>query len=370
MFKKNKVALIFGGKTAEHEVSVKSVKNVCEALDKNLFEPVLMGISQTGTWFHFVSDKDIQDLQALKDHELTSKYPRLSFTSLNGKATFIPKFASKEQSETPIEIEVAFPIMHGTFGEDGCIQGLFQMLNLPFVGCGVMASSVSMDKDMMKRAFAQSGIPTCEWTVLNSWEPIPKYEDLVLKLGSPFFIKPANAGSSVGVHKVKSASDFEKNLKDAFLYDHKVLAEKFITGREIECSVLGLTHSPKASLPGEVIAQHEFYSYAAKYLDENGAFIRIPAELPQDQIEKIQSIAKKVFTSLGCSGLSRVDFFLTAKGEIFVNEINTIPGFTNISMYPKMWEATGITYRDLITQLIDLAFQKFESENKLKRTFF
>jgi D-alanine-D-alanine ligase len=368
--KKNKVALIFGGKTAEHEVSVKSVKNVCEALDKSRFDPVLIGISQTGTWFYFPTDKDIQNLHTLKDHELVGKFARLSFSSLNEKATFTPKFAGKENAEPIIEIDVAFPIMHGTFGEDGCIQGLFQMLNLPFVGCGVMASSVSMDKDMMKRAFVQAGIPTCDWLLIHDWAPLPKYEDLALKLGSPFFIKPANAGSSVGVHKVKSAPDFESYIWDAFLYDHKVLAEKFIAGREIECSVLGLTHAPQASVPGEVIAQHEFYSYEAKYLDEAGAVISIPAELQQEYIEKIQAMAKKVFTSLGCSGLSRVDFFLTAKGEIYVNEINTIPGFTNISMYPKMWEASGLSYTDLISQLIDFAFQKHESENKLKRTFF
>jgi D-alanine-D-alanine ligase len=223
---------------------------------------------------------------------------------------------------------------------------------------------------MMKRAFVQAGIPTSEWLVLKSWEAPAKYEELVLKLGSPFFIKPANAGSSVGVHKIKNAADFAKNLKDAFLYDHKVLAERFIAGREVECSVLGLASAPQASLPGEVIPQHEFYSYEAKYLDDNGAVIRIPAELNQVVVEKIQSLAKKVFSSLDCSGLSRVDFFVTAKNEIFVNEINTIPGFTNISMYPKMWEASGISYQQLISQLIDLALQKAESENKLKRTFF
>lgn len=370
MANKMKVALIFGGRSAEHEVSVKSVKNVCEALDKSRFEAVLIGISQTGTWFYFQNEKDIQNLQAIKDEELKTKFPTLSFSSVFQKPLFMPKYQNSNVVEKAIEVDVAFPIMHGTFGEDGCIQGLFQMINLPFVGCGVLSSSVGMDKDMMKRAFVQSGIPTSDWRVLNSWEAPIKYEDLVLQLGSPFFIKPANAGSSVGVHKIKNAAEFEKNLKDAFLYDHKVLAERFILGREVECSVLGLISSPRASLPGEVIPKHEFYSYEAKYLDDNGAAIRIPADLKQEVVEKIQSLAKKVFTSLECSGLSRVDFFVTEKNEIFVNEINTIPGFTNISMYPKMWEASGIGYRELITQLIDLAMQRYESENKLKRTFF
>jgi D-alanine-D-alanine ligase len=369
MIKKIKVALIFGGRSAEHEVSVKSVKNVCEAIDKNRFEPILMGISQSGTWYFFQSVKEIENIQVLKDEDLKTKFPILSFSSVFQKALFTPKYENSVTTEKVFEVDVAFPIMHGTFGEDGCIQGLLQMLNLPFVGCGVLSSSLCMDKDMMKRAFVQAKIPTSQWEILKSWEPTRSYEDLVSKLGSPFFIKPANAGSSVGVHKIKSFEDFEKNLKDAFLYDHKVLAETFVLGREVECSVLGLTSSPQASLPGEVIPKHEFYSYEAKYLDNNGAVIRIPADLSENLVEKIQAMAKKVYTSLDCSGLSRVDFFVTSKNEIFVNEINTIPGFTNISMYPKMWEASGIKYQDLISQLVDFALAKHKMENELKRTF-
>jgi D-alanine-D-alanine ligase len=369
MLKKIKLALVFGGRSAEHEVSVKSAKNICEAIDKDRFEPVLIGISQTGTWFYFESEKDIQTLKVIKDDELKSKFPVLSFSSVFQKPVFIPLDENSKTSSIVIEVDVVFPIMHGSFGEDGCIQGLFQMMNLPFVGCGVLSSSLSMDKDMMKRVFIQSGIPTSDWIIIRSWELLPKYEELVQKLGSPFFIKPANAGSSVGVHKIKNAGDFEKGIKDAFLYDHKVLAERYIAGREIECSILGLIDSPQASVPGEVITQHEFYSYEAKYLDENGAIIRIPADLKSDEIEKIQSIAKKVYTCLECSGLSRIDFFLTPQKDIYVNEINTIPGFTNISMYPKMWEASGVSYKKLISNLIDLAFQKYQFENKLKRTF-
>ena len=272
------------------------------------------------------------------------------------------------ESKKTSTVDIAFPVLHGSFGEDGCIQGLFKMVNLPFVGCGVLGSSVGMDKEVMKRLLIEAQIPTAKYILIHSKAP-QTFESLSHDLGLPFFIKPANAGSSVGVHKIKSKADFATSLKDAFLYDHKVLAEEFVQGREIECSVLGLNHNPRASTAGEVTPTHEFYSYEAKYLDANGASLQIPAKISAPELAQIQKLACQAFRVLGCDGLSRVDFFLKTDGKAFLNEINTIPGFTKISMYPKMWEASGVSYQNLITQLIELGFQKHQSEESLMTNY-
>ncbi len=363
-----KVAVVFGGRSAEHEVSIRSAKNIIEALDKNLFQPFLFGISQTGTWFYFSSLEELNKKVVIKDEEAKNKYPTVQFSCEDQRPTF-HTYLNNFKVES-ISIDVAFPILHGSYGEDGCVQGLFQMLNLPFVGCSVLSSAIGMDKEIMKKIFLSSNILTSPWKTLYSWDMSNiKFEELAESLGVPFFIKPANAGSSVGVHKIKSKEDFVNQLKDSFLYDSKVIAERFVKGREIECSVKGLQENPQASLPGEVISNHEFYSYEAKYLDENGAIIKIPADLKKEEIIRIQVLAQKVYQVLCCSGLSRVDFFLTEDSELFVNEINTMPGFTNISMYPKMWEAIGIKYSQLITDLIQTAERQFHKDTKLKRTF-
>lgn len=360
---KKKVAILFGGRSAEHEISVLSAKNVANALDKSKFELILIGVSKEGTWYQFQDVSVFSQIKALNDSRLPAFADPVSLICHRGS----PQIFFLE-SQKMISIDIAFPVMHGTFGEDGCIQGLFKMANLPFVGCGVLGSAVCMDKEVMKRLLFQAKIPSAKYEVLFSSRPV-SFESLCDSLGLPFFIKPANAGSSVGVHKIKSKSDFESQLKDAFLYDHKVLAEEFIQGREIECSVLGLNHSPKASVAGEVTPTHEFYSYEAKYLDEKGATLKIPAALKPEELAKIQKIAVQTFQILGCDGLARVDFFLKSNGEALINEINTIPGFTKISMYPKMWEASGIKYSDLITQLIDLGFEKYKSDEKLMTNY-
>ncbi len=359
---KKKIALVFGGKSAEHEVSVVSAQNIYNALDKTLFDPVLLGVSKEGSWYYF-SDADVfKKYKSLKDDELSSHHV-VSLLSYHEKP-FV--FVLKTQEK--IALDCAFPIIHGTMGEDGTLQGHFKILNLPFVGCGVLSSSIGMDKDYMKRLLTAAGIPNSNYLVLHKNEE-PVYAEVVKKIGSPFFIKPANAGSSVGVHKVKSETEFEKMLNDSFLYDQKVIAEEFIEGREIECSVMGLNHHPKASLPGELIIKHEFYSYEAKYLDAAGADIVIPAKVTEVQVKEIQALANKTFKVLGCDGLARVDFFLKKNGSLYVNEINTLPGFTQISMYPKMWQASGLQYKDLITVLINLAFEKHVIDSQLKRTF-
>ncbi len=358
---KKTVAIIFGGKSAEHEVSLRSAKNVAAALDPAKFQAQLIGISKQGTWYAF-TDASIFSKTALLDKEL-AQAETVSLICENGN----PSLAYlKSQKKT--KIDIAFPVLHGTYGEDGTIQGLFRMMNLPFVGCDVFASAAGMDKEVMKRLLHEAQIPNAKYVCLRKGES-HTYDFVVKHLGSPFFIKPANAGSSVGVHKIKSEAVFKSKLPDAFKYDHKVLAEEFMQGREIECSVLGTNLNPQASLPGEVTPTHEFYSYEAKYLDENGAKIEIPAKLKPDEVKKIQDIAKKTYQVMGCDGLTRVDFFLKSNGEAYINEINTLPGFTNISMFPKMWEATGIKYSDLVTKLIDLGFQRHAQIREIETSY-
>jgi D-alanine-D-alanine ligase len=265
-------------------------------------------------------------------------------------------------------IDVIFPILHGPFGEDGTVQGLLKLADIPFVGPGVLGSAVGMDKDVMKRLLRDAGIPIGRFLTLHSHEPAIAYKKAVEALGQPLFVKPANMGSSVGISKAHNEAEYEAAVKNAFAYDTKIILEEFIKAREIECSILG-NEEVRASLPGEVIPTHEFYSYESKYLDENGAVLKIPAELPAGTIKKIQDLGIKTFRTLCCEGLSRVDFFLREDGALFVNEINTMPGFTRISMYPKLWEACGISYQELIDALIQLALRRYKKEKILKTSF-
>ncbi len=360
---KKTIALIFGGKSAEHEVSLRSAKNVADALDKDKFDFVLVGISQEGTWYRFPDLGIFQTLKSLHDKKRPSSAEPVALISVEGKPVLV---SLQNHSQTPLHC--AFPIMHGTLGEDGCIQGLFKMMDIPFVGCGVLASAVGMDKEVMKRLLFQAGIKNAQYSLLTPANP-SSYQALAEKLGAIFFIKPANAGSSVGVHKIRTAQEFSEKLQDAFLYDTKVLAEEFIQGREIECSVMGPNHAPQSSVAGEVIPQHDFYSYEAKYLDENGALLKIPAELSSELMKKVQAAAIQTYQVLGCDGLTRVDFFIRPNQDIYVNEVNTIPGFTKISMYPKMWEASGVSYKELITRLIHFAFEKYAADSKIMTSY-
>jgi D-alanine-D-alanine ligase len=275
---------------------------------------------------------------------------------------------------------VVFPILHGPYGEDGTVQGLLKLADIPFVGSGVLGSAVGMDKDVMKRLLRDAGIPVGAFLALRSHEPVPPYRELTEALGSPLFVKPANMGSSVGIGKVHTQEEYLPALRKAFLYDRKIVIEEYIKGRELECAVLG-NEEPAASVPGEVIPRHEFYSYDAKYLDDQGAALVIPANLGEALTERVRRLAVKTFQVLGGEGLSRVDFFLREAGgnggggedgrqEILVNEINTIPGFTRISMYPKLWEASGLSYTELITRLIELAIDRFRKEQRLASSRF
>jgi len=345
---KLKVALIFGGKSTEHEISILSAKSILKQIDLSKYELSLIKIDLDGNWF-LLSSLDADDDQMI---------PIVLTREETGASVL-----NTSNGEIDSQIDVAFPVLHGTFGEDGTIQGLLKMCNVAFVGCGVFASSACIDKDFTKRLLRDANIaiaPYLTFTAPNQFS----FDEVKQKLGSPLFVKPASLGSSVGIKKVSSKTEFETAITDAFKYDIKVIVEPSIIGREIECAVLG-NEKPKASLPGEVVSNTEFYSFQSKYVDKDGASIQIPVDLPDHQIQLIRETAVKAFQTLGCEGLARVDFFFTEDGTAMINEINTLPGFTNISMYPKMWEATGIAYPELLDILIDLALERYKKEQNL-----
>jgi D-alanine-D-alanine ligase len=359
------VGIIFGGKSAEHEVSLQSAKNIYDAIDRNRFDPVFIGIDKNGTWrltgdsLSLLNTEDPRRISLNNTGVPVTLGPAsdgiLSVQTVNaGGGSCARVFAT--QAVTSPKLDVIFPILHGPLGEDGTVQGLLKLAGVPFVGSGVLGSAVSMDKDVMKRLFRDAGLPIGKFLTFRSCEKLPSFAEIESALASPFFVKPANMGSSVGINKVRNEAEYVNAAKEAFQYDVKIIIEEFIRGREIECAVLG-NEKPIASIPGEVIPTHEFYSYDAKYIDENGARLEIPAKLDGDCQKRIQALAIKAFQTLCCEGLSRVDFFLKENGEALLNEINTMPGFTKISMYPKLWEASGIGYTELISRLIDLALQ-------------
>ena len=274
------------------------------------------------------------------------------------------KISNFSSEKGDVKIDVIFPILHGPSGEDGTVQGLLKLANLPFVGASVLGSAICMDKDVMKRLLRDAKISIGKFVVWKSHETVPDFNDIVDQIGSPFFIKPANMGSSIGIYKIENESDYKDGVSQASNFDTKIILEESIKGREIECSVLG-NENPIASVPGEVLTNHEFYSYDAKYIDENGTTLDIPAKISTQVAKQIQELSIKVFQTLSCEGLGRVDFFLKDNGEIIVNELNSIPGFTKVSMYPKLWEASGISYTELIDKLIQLAIERFNKEQKL-----
>jgi D-alanine-D-alanine ligase len=364
MSKKLRVGVLFGGRSAEHEISLQSASNIIEAIDTEKFEVLLIGIDKRGRWLSSESSRLLLNMERSEDN---SNRENNSLALIPGETE--SKLIKLDDKTPAGGIDVIFPVLHGPFGEDGTVQGLLRLINIPFVGSGVLGSSVGMDKDIMKRLLRDSGIPISKYEIIQSHEQgNVQYDAIKKRLGLPLFIKPANLGSSVGVHKVRDKNEFEIALKDAFQFDNKVLAEEFIQGREIECAVLGNEY-PEASVPGEILTNHDFYSYEAKYIDEKGAVLDIPAKLPEETSEKIRDIAIQAFRAGCCEGMARVDFFLRDDGGIVVNEINTIPGFTSISMYPKLWEASGIKYGDLIERLIELALERHEKEERLQTNY-
>jgi D-alanine-D-alanine ligase len=370
---KLRVAVIFGGRSGEHEISLQSAASVIRNLDRERFEVIPIAIDKQGRWL-------LNDLSMIestgKSLLVDESAPKVVLppNSSAGQANLLPLGGSSTAARS---VDVVFPVMHGALCEDGSIQGLLELADLPYVGSGVLGSAVGMDKDVAKRLARDAGLPVVPWIVVKKeiWakNPSETTEQVKSKLGFPCFVKPANAGSSVGVHKVKSQEALDGALRDAFQYDTKILIEKAIAAREIEVAILENSDPslpPLASLAGEIIPTHEFYSYESKYLDENGAALEIPANLSPVQMEQVRACAQKIFGVLELEGMARVDFFVDKNnGELFFNEVNTIPGFTSISMYPKMWEATGVSYKELLSKLIDLAVSRHERKSSLVREF-
>lgn len=360
MKKKIRVALLFGGQSAEHEISLISARNVFQAMNQDRYEIVAIAIDKQGRWFVDENARLLRDTKA----------SRVVFDGGKHRAAVLPgdtptPILRKSSSRDIGAVDVAFPVLHGPFGEDGTIQGLLKLAHVPFVGAGVLGSAVGMDKDVMKRLLRDAQIPSARFLVFERPEQNAiRFGGVTRALGLPLFVKPANLGSSVGISKVRRRGEFAGALKEAFRYDKKIIIEEAIEGREIECSVLG-NEQPIASRPGEIIVQHAFYSYDAKYLDQSGARLEIPARLPKKVEKRIQQTAVRAYRTLCCEGMARVDFFLRPNGEVLVNEINTIPGFTQISMYPKMWQASGLSYPRLIDRLIGLALARARREKKL-----
>ncbi len=396
--KKLRVGVLFGGRSGEHEVSLLSAASVLNAIDKGKYDVVPIGITKEGRWVTAAhADRllkghasDAQKSRPLRagDPETTSAAAVLA----KGEGVVVPPMPGANHSalvpfetssgdlhpaHNPIDVDIIFPVLHGTFGEDGTIQGLLELADIAYVGAGVLGSAAGMDKDVMKRLFREAGIPIVKHiTVLrNAWRAEPKKirRQVEGTLKYPVFVKPANLGSSVGISKVHGASELAAAMDEAAHYDRKLVIEQGIGGnkgkaREIECSVLG-NDKPIASVPGEVVPIKELYDYNAKYLDEGSKLI-IPADLPGRKQAEVRRLAIAAFRAVECAGLARVDFLMDPRtGKVFVNEINTIPGFTSISMYPKLWEATGIPYSDLIDRLIQLGMERHadKKQNRYSR---
>ncbi len=359
---KIRVGIVFGGRSAEHEVSIQSAKNIIDAMDASKYEIVLLGIDREGRWY--LNERSLPLLEAGKAlPNLNTDGAHEVALAPRGSASQLVDLSSNQGMGT---LDVVFPVLHGPYGEDGTVQGLCKLANVPCVGAGVLGSAVGMDKDVMKRLLRDAGIPTPRFLVLNraSGSRV-SFSAAKKELGVPLFVKPANCGSSVGVSKVRTDTEYGAALASAFRYDTKVLLEEGIEGREVECSVLG-NEDPIASVPGEILPTHDFYDYEAKYIDEHGAALEIPAKLPPAVTDEVRRLAVKSFTVLCCDGMARVDMFVKKDGAVLVNEINTIPGFTRISMYPKLWEASGVPYSELIDRLIRLARERFKTEQGLE----
>jgi D-alanine-D-alanine ligase len=347
--KKIRIGVIFGGRSGEHEVSLRSAESILRSLDPSKYEIVPIGITHDGRW---LASKNA--LALLPPKEAIEK------TLTSGEPITLPA----EPAARGV-VDVIFPVLHGTYGEDGTIQGLLELANVPYVGAGVLGSAVGMDKDVMKRLLREAGLPVGDYWTVRKTEIGAFVTRNLTKLPYPVFVKPANLGSSVGISKVHGQEELWRALDVAAEFDRKLIVEKGLDAREIEISVLG-NDQPTASVPGEIIPSREFYDYKAKYVDDDSKLL-IPAPLTAEQMVEAQQLAVRTFTVLECSGMGRVDLFLERKTEKFyVNEINTLPGFTTISMYPKLWEASGVSYPELIDRLVALAIERHEEKNKLK----
>jgi D-alanine-D-alanine ligase len=350
-----RIGLLYGGRSGEHDVSLCSAASVYLALDRSKYDIVPVGVDRDGRWYVQKHPEVVEDRDFGRKLKIEKKGKWLVNHFEEGGCLVLTDVDNGER----IQVDVVFPVMHGTNCEDGTLQGLLELSMVPYVGADVIGSAIGMDKDVAKRLLAGSGIPVVPWITISAqdWENErrKKASASIEKLGLPLFVKPANAGSSVGIRKAKDLSGLESAIDFALQYDGKILVEKAVDCREIECSVIG-NEDPEASVLGEVIPKHEFYSYEAKYIDPDGAALKIPAGLEKDLSDRIRKTAVDSYKILCCSGMARVDFFLDKSGgSFYLNEINTLPGFTSISMYPKLWEQTGLSYSRLLDKLIDLA---------------
>ena len=366
--KKLRIGILFGGRSAEHEVSLRSAASVVAALDRAKYEVVPIKIEKDGSW-ELPSAGAHPFLEGIVG-DLSKKVALLADPTSPDLLLFDPEQGVWKTTDAS-RLDVVFPVLHGTYGEDGTIQGLLELAGIPIVGAGAAASSVGMDKVMMKSIFRQQSLPVLDYVVVHAFEWQRNADATVSlierSLTYPIFVKPANLGSSVGVSKVKNRQGIADAIEQAFKFDRKAVVEQGIDAREIEVSVLG-NDEPIASIPGEIVPSREFYDYQAKYIDDDSELL-IPALLDKKTTERVQEIGRAAFRALDVSGMSRVDFLLDRSSDsIYLNELNTIPGFTSISMYPKLWEATGLPMPQLIDRLVDLALEKAESRAKLETT--
>jgi len=358
------VLVLCGGQSTEHAISIISAKNVVANLDKTKYRVSIAYILQDARWLYIEHDADFLD----HDAETVATKPAavyLHFSPGNPHPFIITTSPPR-----PISFDCVFPMLHGTHGEDGAMQGFLEILGVPYVGADVLASSLIMDKDTSKRLLRAANLPVVDWILVQKHTSQDIcYDELSKKLGRTLFVKPNNLGSSVGVSKVQSEQALQVALHNAFCFDDRVLIEKAIIGREIECSVLG-NEQPICAMPGEVIVHAEFYSYSAKYLEETAATIKTPADhLSPECIARFQTLSIRAFQTLRCAGMARVDFFLTRDEVIYINELNTIPGFTSISLYPQNWVMSGITYSQLLDRLIELSLSRFQEKKMLNRIY-
>ncbi len=363
MSNKIRVAVVFGGRSGEHEVSIVSAKNIIEAMDPKKYDIIPIGITKEGKWLS--GDNAISSFQE-------GNYSGLKEVVLNAKSGAHELLHLNEKTYEKIHVDIFFPVLHGPFGEDGTIQGLFEMANVPYTGCGVLASSVGMDKLMTKAVWEEAGLPIIPYIGINkrAWEENPQevMRRIENELDYPVFVKPANMGSSVGITKVKSNKQLKQAIEEACSFDHRILVEKGLEIRELECAVLG-NDNPKTAHVGEVLVGGEFYDYNDKYIDGKSR-TQVPADISRHLEQQVQNMALRAYKVLDCCGLARVDVFYDKKTkDLRLNEINTMPGFTEISMYPKMWSKSGIEYEKLIDRIIELGFEQHVKKNEKKVSY-
>ena len=353
------VGLIYGGRSSEHEVSVTSARNVFAALDPGRYAVTPIWIAPDGRWYTGeAAEAALRDTDAMP----TASDARMRFAPAEAEGTM--SAAHGADALRPLDLDVAFPMLHGQNGEDGRIQGLLEALGLPYVGAGVLASASGMDKEVTKRLLRDAGLPIVPF-VIARWGAHPDYAEVVGKIGKTLFVKPANSGSSVGTSKAETEDEYHAALDEAFRFDHKVIVETAITGREIECAVIG-NEEPKTAVLGEIVSTAQFYTYEAKYQNADEARMQVPADLPETVSDRLRGLAVDVYRVLSCEGMARVDFFVTPAYEVFVNEVNTIPGFTSRSMFPVMWDHSGLPIGDLLDTLIQLALDRHTRDARLQ----